>query len=158
MRERKLNSRRKKPCCGRDRKKLMRKDKRKLKTRKNDEFSSYWARRCWTEVRVNALKEAGGKCMVCDKDSGKLDTHHILPRSFYPNFIYCPENLIILCSSCHKWSKNSFHKNPFVAVMWLFRNLPKKFYWCERHKNNFPEEGYRMNHKAEYAKLFEEKE
>ena len=136
----------------------MRKDKRKLKTKKKDEFSSYWARRCWTEVRVNALKEAEGKCEVCGEQPKKLDCHHILPRLGYPHLIYCPNNLIILCSNCHKWSsRRSAHKNSFWFVMWLFRNLPRRFHWCEKHKNNFPDDDFRMNHKAEYAKLFEEK-
>ena len=49
----------------------------------------------------NAIKSRDGKCIKC----GKLDdlhSHHIKPKSMYPELMFDLSNGITLCYSCHK--------------------------------------------------------
>lgn len=61
----------------------------------------------WPESSSAALKKAGGKCADCAKEAkyaSELRVHHIQPlngelRGW--NILNCPENLVVLCPSCH---------------------------------------------------------
>ena len=130
----------------------MRKDKRKLKTRKADPYSAYYERKAWTELRRLVNK---GKCEMCGS-AEKVQVHHILSKEIYPHFTYELDNCIALCGGgCHKFGKKSAHKNGFYFVMWLFRNFATKFHWCEKNRNHFKEEGFKLNHKENWELLQE---
>lgn len=48
------------------------------------------------------------RCYMCERcktihDAKNLQIHHIRPQCYYPNEITNPDNIIVLCSSCHQY-------------------------------------------------------
>jgi len=58
----------------------------------------------WLARRREALDRAGGRCQVCNRSDGILDTHH---RTYERLGHEDPADLIVLCRSCH----HLFHQN-----------------------------------------------
>lgn len=59
----------------------------------------------WDEQRLVAVERDKGTCQKCKKVVGaKIDVHHIVPYQFCKQHKEAnePENLICLCSKCHK--------------------------------------------------------
>ena len=43
-------------------------------------------------------------CACCgEEEKCKLEIHHIMPKSIYPELIDVETNLIVLCHTCHKY-------------------------------------------------------
>jgi hypothetical protein len=61
----------------------------------------------WMVTRDRALERAGKRCQVCNA-GGLLDVHH---RTYERRGAELPEDLIVLCRSCHE----TFHKNGRLA-------------------------------------------
>lgn len=53
-----------------------------------------------------AVKErANNKCVICG-DNTRLESHHIMPRSKYPEYSLDIENGLCLCHRCHLYYHN----------------------------------------------------
>jgi len=61
------------------------------------------------EWRSSVFKRDNFTCQKCLKPSGKLEAHHILPWSKFPEVRFDIENGITFCSSCHD-RYHSLHK------------------------------------------------
>lgn len=87
-------------------------------------------------IKVRYL--AGNKCEFCGEESSLLDAHHLLSRNIKNSALkWNVMNGIALCKgNCHKFGKNSFHKNPIVTSKWLEINHPKKHQYIMMHHND----------------------
>ena len=62
----------------------------------------------WTKLRESVLKRDGYLCQVSKRYGKMLEAttvHHIFPAADYPEYQWCPWNLISVCAVVH----NSFH-------------------------------------------------
>jgi len=86
--------------------------------------------------------KANHTCAVCGMKKGdlyngkpqKVDSHHLYSR----HFKNCPlkwdmNNLICLCTLCHKTGKKSAHKNPIWFAEWLRINRPEQYQYVLNH-------------------------
>lgn len=53
----------------------------------------------WKDLRNEVVKRDGNKCFLCNNAEGKLEVHHIIPRSVASN--HQKANLVTLCGRCH---------------------------------------------------------
>jgi 5-methylcytosine-specific restriction endonuclease McrA len=88
-------------------------------------------REAWLKARCECLKRDNHECQIChhkfDKTKpGGTAVHHIIPRQYKDLFLDL-DNLITLCSSCHRWSKNSPHQNALWFTEWLKKNKPDQY-------------------------------
>lgn len=63
----------------------------------------------WKTRREQALLRAGHRCQVCNSNNTTLNTHH---RTYIRRGNELPEDLIVLCQSCHQL----FHDNGKLEV------------------------------------------
>ena len=55
----------------------------------------------WKELRYQAIKKYGKKCMCCNSTEKTIHVDHIKPRSLYPELALEFSNLQILCEDCN---------------------------------------------------------
>ena len=55
-------------------------------------------------------QQAGYKCVICGSNE-KLESHHIKPRSLYPEHEFNIENGLCLCHKCHFFFHNLSYAN-----------------------------------------------
>lgn len=55
----------------------------------------------WISLRVELFEASNYCCLACGKKGGKIELHHLLPVSLFPEYMFNKENVIILCRSCH---------------------------------------------------------
>lgn len=61
----------------------------------------------WLPFRESILERDCYSCWKCGcKQKSKLEIHHLLSKSRFPEYKYSEENCIVLCKPCHK----EFHK------------------------------------------------
>ena len=72
-------------------------------------------------------------CCMCGA-KGKVDCHHIVSRTI-ARLSFEPLNCVLLCSSCHKFSRHSAHKNPVNFILWLIKNEKERFDYIVAHMN-----------------------
>ena len=86
--------------------------------------------RLWSEA---VRSRVGYKCEVCGLKRGtivnekavKIDAHHIISKLIKDSPLkYDIRNGVSVCTSCHKFGPNSFHKNPIRTITWLMDNRP----------------------------------
>lgn len=77
---------------------------------------------------AKALVRRQGFCDWCGKTSseGQLHGAHIMPEEYVPTACD-PENIIVLCASCHKFKKSAWHKSPLEAAEWFHAKLPGRY-------------------------------
>ena len=66
----------------------------------------------WRRVRMEVLKEQGGRCQCCGataSDGVRLHVDHILPRKKFPQFALLASNLQVLCEVCNHGKGNWDH-------------------------------------------------
>ena len=69
-----------------------------------------------------AVKErANNKCVICG-DNTRLESHHIMPRSKYPEYSLDIENGLCLCHRCHLYYHNGKYDN--TSDKWEGMNDP----------------------------------
>jgi hypothetical protein len=86
--------------------------------------------RRWKEVRQRII-ERDKCCILCGLKPGdtyinkkgkvikaKLDAHHLLEKEFliFRYLKYDERNLVLLCSTCHKYGEFSIHRNPIYSL------------------------------------------
>lgn len=65
-------------------------------------------------------------CFMCGKEflgSGEIESHHIMPKSLYPEIAYCMWNGITLCDACHLIVHKSKINHKKYAPMFLIYTL-----------------------------------
>jgi hypothetical protein len=78
-----------------------------------------------------------GSCEYCGKKDCILNAHHIISRQNLTIQRFHPMGSICLCPGCHKFSNNSFHKNPIKTMEWLKNNKPEQYSWCISHQREY---------------------
>ena len=81
---------------------------------------------------------ANYRCEICGKGRGdivnekavKIDAHHIISKYIKD----CPlkydiRNGVSVCSGCHKFNSNSWHKNPIRTITWLSLSKHDDYEW-----------------------------
>lgn len=90
--------------------------------------------RLWSE----AVAIMGGhKCAICGKtkeDGVRLEAHHLEPRQICQSLRYDPRNGILLCTSHHKFGKESAHKGMLWFVTWLQTNRKDQYEYVMNHR------------------------
>jgi 5-methylcytosine-specific restriction endonuclease McrA len=94
----------------------------------------------WQKARKECLERDNYECQICRHKLDKAKprgtaVHHIIPRQYKGLFLDL-DNLITLCSRCHRWSKNSPHQNALWFAEWLKKNKPEQY----NHLQDFLEE------------------
>jgi len=81
-------------------------------------------------------------CEVCGMKKGDLyngkvqrvESHHLFSRHFKNSPLkFALENLICLCTLCHKTGPKSAHKNPIVFGEWLRIHKPEQYKYILDH-------------------------
>lgn len=72
-------------------------------------------------------------CVACGRGDGKLDAHHILPRTFMATRTD-ESNGVLLCASHHQLGRESVHQDPQFAVELYTRLLGVDGYAALRKK------------------------
>ena len=83
----------------------------------NKEYKKYLESTEWAELRIDLFLERGFSCEKCNKkfkSQKGLEMHH---KTYENIFNEEPEDLIILCSSCHRYE----HRKPKNKI----KDLPK---------------------------------
>lgn len=55
----------------------------------------------WIDLRNTMFAEADYKCLACGVRGGRLELHHLMPVSLFPEYMYNKENIMVLCRTCH---------------------------------------------------------
>ena len=80
-------------------------------------------------------------CQVCGyNNTEKLDIHHILPRSLYPNLKGDEKNLICLCPTCHSYLHNviqplrglAHNECDFKSLVLLYAHKGNRKNWTKK--------------------------
>lgn len=69
------------------------------------ERQKYYSRYEWKVLKQTSLKRDCYKCQRCfcvHSTKNKLITHHIMPWSRFPEYRYVLENIVTVCTKCHK--------------------------------------------------------
>jgi 5-methylcytosine-specific restriction endonuclease McrA len=69
----------------------------------------------WEEIKKKILKRDNYLCQFCGSHK-KLEVHHILPFSLFPELRLTEWNLITVCQTCHKKLTKNFHPNKWVII------------------------------------------
>jgi hypothetical protein len=120
--------------------KLMKKIQKKTKKKKLDSLPKI-KRKLFKIWSLAVRERAGHKCEYCGIERGaihinkkgasiktKIDAHHLLSRDGKD----CPLkfdilNSVAVCSSCHKFSFPSFHRDPITTIHWLRENRNERY-------------------------------
>jgi hypothetical protein len=70
---------------------------------------------------------AKGEVGKSGKIVNKLDSHHFISRVKKNSFLkWDLNNGVCVCSGCHKFSEDSFHRSPLTTIAWLIKNHPER--------------------------------
>jgi hypothetical protein len=75
----------------------------------DDSLDDYTKTAAWKELRYLVFKRDGGRCVLCGrsaKDGVVLQPDHIKPVSLYPELVFDPNNLQLMCSPCNEGKGN----------------------------------------------------
>ena len=99
-------------------------------------------RRIFKLVSLICRERAGNICECCHQPKGyllngkpqRMECHHIFSRSIKNSPMkFDLNNLICLCTSCHKTGSVSAHKNPVVFAEFLRVNKPNQYQYILDH-------------------------
>ncbi|MBY6185276.1 HNH endonuclease [Marinobacter hydrocarbonoclasticus] len=71
----------------------------------------FYQSQAWLRVRVDALANAKGCCVLCGARASEgvaLHVDHIKPRSTHPELELDPDNLQVLCGPCNLGKSNRY--------------------------------------------------
>jgi hypothetical protein len=74
------------------------------------------------------LARKTGVCSKCGRTKGEVQIQaaHIVPEEHHW-LSFGVHNMIELCASCHKWSGDSWHKNPVLMARWFENKYPGRY-------------------------------
>lgn len=99
-------------------------------------------RRLFKLVSIICRDRANHTCEICGMKKGDLyngkaqrvEAHHIFSRTFKDSPLkWDLNNLICLCSLCHKMGLRSAHKNPIYFGEWLRIHKPQQYQYVLDH-------------------------
>lgn len=73
---------------------------------------------------------AGNKCVICGA-TGRLESHHIIPRSLAPNLENDIDNGICLCHTCHYFYHDCSYTNDGLNHVSSYK------YWPEEKRRHY---------------------
>lgn len=80
-------------------------------------------------IRERSLMRAGHRCELCTTTRDELDTHHMLPKTVYPQHRYKLENTAMLCRlKCHNMAEN--HPDQFADEIARTGRLTDRLQWA----------------------------
>lgn len=82
----------------------------------------------WRELS-RRTREGCPRCAICGCTE-RLQVHHVLDRRLYPAYRLDPDNLVVLCPSCHTFGRHSAHGNGLWFAEWLGTNRPGQYEWA----------------------------
>lgn len=68
------------------------------------QLDAFYNSQGWRQLRYQALKIHGGRCMLCNrgrKDGVQMHVDHIKPRAKFPELALVLDNLQVLCRDCN---------------------------------------------------------
>ena len=86
----------------------------------------------WAEVKIELLTQRGCKCERCGKETESLDVHH---KTYKNLFNEEPEDLILLCRSCHNFEHGIGVKKKKKRKVKKKRNVLKYYEKLHNRKN-----------------------
>jgi hypothetical protein len=109
-----------------------------MKTKKKKLPSLSRIRRKLFKLWSEKIRERSGfKCEYCGKDLKdvyKLDSHHFVSRKMLGNPLkFDIRNGVSADPNCHKFSINSFHRNPIRTMKWLMDKDPERYQYLYDH-------------------------
>ena len=74
------------------------------------------------------LARTTGVCAFCGKtkDEVQIQAAHIIPEDHHWTSFNL-DNMIELCASHHKWSRDSWHKHPLLMSGWFMKQFPGRW-------------------------------
>ena len=64
----------------------------------------YWNKPEYRAIRKYVYERDNYTCLSCGKTGGRLNLHHLLPVSLFPEYTYEEKNIITLCVKCHSFT------------------------------------------------------
>ena len=64
----------------------------------------YWNKAEYSAIRRFVYERDNFTCLSCGEKGGKLNLHHLLPVSLFPEYVYEEKNIITLCVKCHSYT------------------------------------------------------
>lgn len=128
-------------------------NKKALQKKKNDVYSVYWKKKAlifWGKI----VRERDGRCLCCGV-STFLNAHHLLPKEYYPLYMFDLDNGFTLCSKHHKWGKPSAHRCGIWFSCFLMKGFPKIFVLTKQRVYNYGKLENKVNYKEKYEELLE---
>lgn len=80
----------------------------------------------YKQWRLDVLKQGDFTCTCCGERGGKLEVHHILAFSRYPEARLSLDNGSILCKSCHKEFHDTYGRLEFTDddyFTWIYKEI-----------------------------------
>ena len=95
-----------------------------------------WYKRQVVEQFMSEFR--GLPCIICGSTL-RTCGHHILAKGSHPAHIITPENIVVLCVFCHKFSNHMApHSSNQFAVerfcQWMKENRAEQYAWCKAHE------------------------
>ena len=85
-------------------------------------------------IREYSLMRAGCRCELCNTDRDDLDSHHLLPKSVYPQHRHNPNNIAILCRrECHIMAED--HPEEFAEQAAESGRFADRLQWADDHRD-----------------------
>jgi len=80
---------------------------------------------------IDVRNRDNNQCVICSRKE-YLQSHHILPKNGYPEFMLEVINGVCLCPKDHKFgSRKSAHRDPMWFAEWLREHRPEQYQWIK---------------------------
>lgn len=104
-------------------------------------------RRLFRLASQRCRERANFACEICGMKKGdkhpntgkpqRVEAHHIMSRNNKDSLLkFKLQNLICLCSSCHKTGQFSAHRHGIWFAEWLRNNKPEQYSWILKHSKD----------------------
>jgi hypothetical protein len=116
---------------------MKRKPMTNLEKRKRNGKSPLWRKKAF-ELFMSQYR--GLPCAVCGTTDSTVG-HHILEKRYCPRHVFTSQNIVVLCPSHHKWSRDlAAHSMNGLAIdrffRWLEKAIPWQYAWVLQHEHD----------------------
>lgn len=90
-------------------------------------------RKLWEAVKEYVRKRDNNQCQRCGKYviGRQAETSHVIPKSHGNVLRFDPQNLKVLCFSCHRW----WHANPTDSGAWFKKKYPQRWEYLQEKRH-----------------------
>jgi thymidylate synthase (FAD) len=99
----------------------------------------------------NFRLRANHQCERCGVDHHRLHCHHIKPVKLYPDLAFSPENILVLCPSCHKQAHSLVPSAAKVVSIEYARECPTYDLAMKAPNHNFVANGLVVHNSMRYT-------